>query len=40
MEAPLVTGLEELDRLAQKGRESLYPNRPKVVVGMSSCGLA
>jgi NADH:ubiquinone oxidoreductase subunit F (NADH-binding)/NAD-dependent dihydropyrimidine dehydrogenase PreA subunit len=40
MDAPLVTGLEELDRLARKGRESLYPSRPKVVVGMSSCGLA
>jgi len=40
MDAPLVTGLEELDRLAQKGRESLYPSRPKIVVGMSSCGLA
>ncbi|MEJ2246167.1 MAG: NADH-quinone oxidoreductase subunit NuoF, partial [Acidobacteriota bacterium] len=40
MDALLVTGLEELDMLARKGRESLYPSRPKVVVGMSSCGLA
>ena len=40
MNAQPVSGLEDLERLAQQGRESLYPSRPKLVVGMSSCGLA
>ena len=40
MNASPITSLEDLDELARQGRESLYPSRPKVVVGMSSCGLA
>ncbi len=35
-----VRSLEDLQKLAERGRETLYPSRPKVVVGMSSCGLA
>jgi NADH-quinone oxidoreductase subunit F len=40
MNKDLVRGLEDLQVLAERGRETLYPSRPKVVVGMSSCGLA
>jgi len=40
METKRVEDLQDLARLAERGRESLYPSRPKVVVGMSSCGLA
>ena len=35
-----VRGLEDLQTLAERGRATLYPSQPKVVVGMSSCGLA
>ena len=35
-----VRNLEDLQSLAERGRQTLYPSRPKVVVGMSSCGLA
>jgi NADH-quinone oxidoreductase subunit F len=35
-----VQSLEDLQELAERGRETLYPSRPKVIVGMSSCGLA
>ena len=40
MNAQPIRGLQDLEKLAQQGRESLYPCRPKVVVGTSSCGLA
>ena len=32
--------LEDFEELARRGRESLYPSRPKLTVGTSSCGLA
>ena len=32
--------MQDLEKLAQQGRELLYPSRPKLTVGMSSCGLA
>jgi NADH:ubiquinone oxidoreductase subunit F (NADH-binding)/(2Fe-2S) ferredoxin/ferredoxin len=35
-----IRSLEELKKLGAQGRESLYPCRPKLMVGMSSCGLA
>ena len=36
----LITDAAGLDAAAARGRDSLYPARPKIVVGMSSCGLA
>jgi len=40
VDAEPIRSLEDLDELAQQGWESLYPSRPKLIVGMSSCGLA
>jgi len=40
MNAQPISRVEDLKHLAGQGRESLYPSRPKIVVGMSSCGLA
>lgn len=31
---------EDLDRAAVRGRATLYPDRPKVIVGMATCGQA
>ena len=35
-----ITTPDDLDNLARQGQETLYPRRPKLVVGMASCGLA
>jgi len=32
--------IEDLNRLKEKGRQSLYPSRTKLLVGMGTCGLA
>ncbi len=35
-----IRSLEELDRIAERGRTLLYPSRPKILVGMATCGQA
>ncbi len=37
---PHITDLEALERYAIHGRASLYPERPKIMVGMATCGRA
>jgi len=35
-----VKTLASLERIAQKGMKQLYPKKPKIMVGMGTCGLA
>ncbi len=40
MKAFYVHSLEDLRELAAAGKSSLYPNRPKILIGMATCGQA
>ena len=40
MKAFYVHSLEDLRELAEAGKSSLYPHRPKILVGMATCGQA
>jgi NADH-quinone oxidoreductase subunit F len=35
-----ITSLDELQSLKEKGLQQLYPDRPKVMVGMATCGIS
>ena len=35
-----IRSLEELDKIAERGRTLLLPSRPKILVGMATCGQA
>lgn len=35
-----ITSQKELDELREKGLKSLYPDKPRIMVGMATCGLA
>src|SRR5437868_6717776 len=35
-----IQSLEDLDKIAERGRTLLLPSRPKILVGMATCGQA
>lgn len=39
-EAIKIRNLDDLENVAERGKAQLYPNRPKLLVGMATCGQA